>query len=483
MIVKTRFAPSPTGYLHIGGARTALFSWLYARRHGGRFVLRIEDTDRERSTREAINTILEGMAWLGLDYDEGPFYQTERFERYREMVQTLTEQGSAYRCYCSRERLEQLRAEQLARKEKPRYDRRCRLLDIPPAEASEPPVVRFKTPEEGDTVVDDRIRGRVVFRNRELDDLIIARADGTPTYNFVVVIDDMDMAITHVIRGDDHLNNAARQVNILKALGVSPPVYAHVPMILDESGKKLSKRTGATSVMEYRDDGFLPEAVLNYLARLGWSHGDQEIFTIDEMVERFDIDDINQSSASLNRPKLLWLNQHYLVNSDPAYVGRHLSWHLGMRGVDPAEGPPIEEIVRCQAQRSKTLVEMASQSLFFYRDPPDYDPKAVRKVFTAETPALFARVRAELAALQEWTAEFLHDAVTAVAQATGLKLGAVAQPLRIAICGGPVSPPIDVTLALLGRENTLRRIETAESWIRGNLGGAGPALDTQSTQP
>ena len=482
MIVKTRFAPSPTGYLHIGGARTALFSWLYARRHGGRFILRIEDTDRERSTREAINTILEGMTWLGLDYDEGPFYQTERFERYGEMVRTLLAQDSAYRCYCSRERLEQLRAEQLARKEKPRYDRRCRTLARPPADASEPAVIRFKTPEEGNTIIDDRVRGRVVFRNRELDDLIIARADGTPTYNFVVVIDDMDMAITHVIRGDDHLSNAARQVNILNALGVSPPVYAHVPMILDEGGKKLSKRTGATSVMEYRDQGFLPEAVLNYLARLGWSHGDQEIFTIDEMVERFDVDDINQSPASLNRPKLLWLNQHYLMTSDPAYVGRHLSWHLGMRGVDPAEGPPIEEIVKCQAQRSKTLAEMAEQSLFFYRDPPDYDPKAVRKVFTSETPGLFAQVRAELSALRHWTPEALHGAIMAVAQAGGLKLGAVAQPLRIAVCGGPVSPPIDVTLALLGRDDTLRRIETAEAWVQGNLGGAGSVLDTHSTQ-
>lgn len=482
MIVKTRFAPSPTGHLHIGGARTALFSWLYARRHGGRFVLRIEDTDRERSTREAINTILEGMAWLGLDYDEGPLFQTERFERYQEMVQALLVQGSAYRCYCSRERLAQLREAQLARKEKPRYDRRCRRLVKPPANIDEPPVIRFKTPEEGQTVVDDRVRGQVIFDNRELDDLIIARADGTPTYNFVVVIDDMDMAITHVIRGDDHLNNAARQVNILKALGVSPPVYAHVPIILDEGGKKLSKRTGAASVMEYRDEGFLPEAVLNYLVRLGWSHGDQEIFSIDEMVERFDIDDINQSAASLNRAKLLWLNQHYLMTSEPAHVGRHLNWHLGIRGIDPADGPPIEEIVKSQAQRSKTLLEMAEQSLFFYRDPANYDAKAAGKVFSMETLELFARVRAELSALPDWTPQALHSAVMTVAQTTGLKLGAVAQPLRIAVCGGPVSPPIDITLSILGRETTLRRIETATSWIQRVLGQVGSALDTHSRQ-
>lgn len=483
MIVKTRFAPSPTGYLHIGGARTALFSWLYARRHGGRFILRIEDTDRERSTPEAVNTILEGMAWLGLDYDEGPFYQTERFERYREVLQTLLAQGKAYCCYCSRERLAQLREEQLSRKEKPRYDRRCRSLAEQPANASEPPVIRFKTPQEGETIVEDRVRGRVVFHNRELDDLIIARGDGTPTYNFVVVIDDMDMGITHVIRGDDHLNNAARQVNILKALGVSPPVYAHLPIILDEGGKKLSKRTSATSVMEYRDQGFLPEAMLNYLARLGWSHGDQEIFSINEMVEHFELDGINQSAASLNRPKLLWLNQHYLMASDPTHVGHHLRWHLGVHGVDPAAGPAIEEIVKSQAQRSKTLLEMAEHSLFFYRDPTDYDAKAARKSFSSETLGLFAKVRAELSALQDWTPAALHDAVMAVAQAMGRKLGDVAQPLRIAVCGGPVSPPIDITLSLLGRETTLRRIEAAEAWIQRNLDNAGTALDTRPAQP
>ncbi|HET8701982.1 MAG TPA: glutamate--tRNA ligase [Nitrococcus sp.] len=482
MIVKTRFAPSPTGYLHIGGARTALFSWLYARRHGGRFILRIEDTDRERSTREAINTILEGMAWLGLDYDEGPFYQTERLERYREVIQSLLAHGKAYRCYCSRERLAQLRSEQLSHQEKPRYDGRCRSLIEPPAGTSEPPVIRFKTPQEGETIVDDRVRGRIVFRNSELDDLIIARADGTPTYNFVVVVDDMDMAITHVIRGDDHLNNAARQVNILKALGASPPVYAHVPMILDENGRKLSKRTGATSVMEYRDEGFLPEAVLNYLVRLGWAHGDQEIFSIDEMVEHFDIDAINQSAASLNRPKLLWLNQHYLMTSDPTHVGRHLNWHLGMRGIDPADGPPVEEVVKSQAQRSKTLLEMAERSLFFYRDPVEYDAKAARKTFSPQTPELFAKIRAELSALPDWTAESLHGAIMALAQALELKLGDVAQPLRIAVCGGPVSPPIDVTLALLGRETTLRRIEAAKAWIQRHLDDAGSALDTHPAQ-
>ncbi|WP_435104241.1 glutamate--tRNA ligase [Arhodomonas sp. AD133] len=468
MTVKTRFAPSPTGYLHIGGARTALFSWLYARRHGGRFVLRIEDTDRERSTPEAINAILEGMAWLGLDYDEGPFYQTERFDRYKDVIERLLDEGKAYRCYCSKERLETLREEQMARKEKPRYDGRCRHLDAPPADAADAPVVRFRTPLEGETVIDDRVKGRITFNNRELDDLIIARADGSPTYNFVVVVDDMDMGISHVIRGDDHVNNTARQVNILKALDVEPPVYAHVPMILDEQGKKLSKRSGAASVMDFRDQGYMPEAVVNYLARLGWSYGDQEIFTPDELIERFDIDDINQSASSLNLSKLQWLNQHYMKTLEPAHVGRYLAWHLGELGVDAAAGPPLEALVRAQAERTKTLREMAENSLFFFREPADYDEKAARKNLKAAAAPVLARLREDLGALEAWHAEAIHGVVTAVGEALELKLGKVAQPLRVAVSGGPVSPPIDQTLEMLGREATLRRIEAAERWIAEN---------------
>jgi glutamyl-tRNA synthetase len=472
MTVKTRFAPSPTGYLHIGGARTALFSWLYARRHGGRFVLRIEDTDRERSTPEAINAILEGMAWLGLDYDEGPFYQTQRFDRYAEVIERLLEQGKAYRCYCSRERLDALREEQMARKEKPRYDGRCRNLTAPPEDAVADPVIRFRTPRDGETVVEDRVRGTVTFRNSELDDLIIARADGTPTYNFVVVVDDMDMEITHVIRGDDHLNNTARQVNILKALDVTPPAYAHVPMILDEEGKKLSKRTGAASVTDYRDQGYLPEAVLNYLVRLGWARGDQEIFSLDEMVEHFDIDDINHSASSLNVSKLQWLNQHYMKTLPAAHVARHLARQLGRLGVDPAQGPDLEAIVRAQAERTRTLVEMAENSLFFYRDPDGYDDKAARKNFKADTAAVLRRLMQALDRLETWTEGSVHKAVNDVAEALELKLGKVAQPLRVAVSGGPVSPPIDVTLALLGRDATLRRLRAAVEWIEENVGGA-----------
>lgn len=298
MTIRTRFAPSPTGYLHIGGARTALFSWLFAKKHGGQFVLRIEDTDRERSTEASVNAILEGMTWMGLDYDEGPFYQTDCFDRYKEIIQQLLDQGDAYHCYCSKEELEVMREAQMAVKQKPRYDGRCR-HNSTPKEGVEP-VIRFKNPIEGTVVVEDLIRGKVVFQNSELDDLIIARSDGTPTYNLTVVVDDMDMEINHVIRGDDHLNNTPRQMNILKALGAEPPKYAHVPMILGEDGKRLSKRHGAVSVMQYHEEGFLPEALLNYLVRLGWSHGDQEIFSIDEMIEKFDLSDVNKSASTFS---------------------------------------------------------------------------------------------------------------------------------------------------------------------------------------
>ncbi|MGD8591156.1 MAG: glutamate--tRNA ligase, partial [Chromatiales bacterium] len=317
MTVRTRFAPSPTGYLHVGGARTALFSWLYARKHGGKFVLRIEDTDLERSTAESVNVILEGMTWLGLEYDEGPFYQTHRFERYNEVIGELMDRGMAYRCNCSRERLDGLREAAMQRKEKPRYDGHCRNRQVDP---EEPHVIRFRNPDSGIVVVDDLIRGRVVFNNEELDDLIIRRTDGSPTYNLTVVVDDMDMQISQVIRGDDHLNNTPRQINILQALGMPVPQYGHVPMILGNDGSRLSKRHGAVSVMQYREDGFLPEALLNYLVRLGWSHGDQEIFTIDEMIELFDIDAVNKAASSFNTEKLLWLNQHYIKSADPKRI-------------------------------------------------------------------------------------------------------------------------------------------------------------------
>lgn len=459
MTLRTRFAPSPTGYLHVGGARTALYCWLYARKHGGVFILRIEDTDLERSTPESVNAILEGMTWLGLDYDEGPFYQTQRFDRYKQVIQQLLDEGKAYHCYCSKERLEALRAEQMANKEKPRYDGRCRHLHTaPPAGAA--PVVRFKNPQEGAVVIDDHIKGRVVIQNSELDDLIIARADGTPTYNFTVVVDDWDMHVTHVIRGDDHLNNTPRQINILKALGAAPPAYAHVPMILGADGQRLSKRHGAVSVMQYREDGYLPEALLNYLVRLGWSHGDQEIFSLDELIALFDIKDVNRAPAAFNNEKLLWLNQHYIKTSDPAHVAHHLSWHIGRLGIDPTQGPPLTELVLAQRERAKTLVEMAHNSRYFYQDFDAYDEKATKHL----QPALHVPLsdfNARLGALETWSAEAIHQLVSDVAAAHDLPLGKLAQPLRVALTGAGVSPPIDATLYLIGKQRAVQRIARA----------------------
>ncbi len=463
MTIRTRFAPSPTGYLHVGGARTALFSWLYARKHGGTFVLRIEDTDLERSTAESVNAILEGMTWLGLEYDEGPFYQTHRFDRYKALIQQLVDEGKAYHCYCSKEELDDMREAQMALKENPRYDGRCRHRAEPREGVS--PVVRFRNPDEGAVVIDDQVKGQIVVRNAELDDLIIARSDGSPTYNFTVVVDDLDMRITHVMRGDDHVNNTPRQINILKALGAELPKYGHVPMILGADGARLSKRHGAVSVMQYRDDGFLPEAVLNYLVRLGWSHGDQEIFSIDEMIEYFDVGDINHSASTFNPDKLLWLNHHYLMHGDPVHVAHHLRWHLGRIGIDPTEGPDPVEVVKAQRERNKTLVEMAEASAFFYRDVHQYDEKAAKKHLTPEAVDGLSMLRDTLGALRPWVRESIHDLIAATAEALEVKMGGIAQPLRVAVSGTSVSPPIDLTLEILGQEKTLARIDQALNWI------------------
>lgn len=464
MTVRTRFAPSPTGYLHIGGVRTALFSWLYARRHGGTFILRIEDTDLERSTPEAVNAILEGMAWLGLDYDEGPFYQTQRFDRYREVANRLIAEGKAYHCYCSKERLEELRSAQMARKEKPRYDGLCRHRTGPPPEGVRP-VIRFRNPENGVVVVEDLIKGRIPFQNAELDDLILVRADGTPTYNFTVVVDDLDMRITHVVRGDDHVNNTPRQMNILLALGAEPPAYGHVPMILGPDGQKLSKRHGAVSVLQYREDGYLPEALLNYLVRLGWSHGDQEIFSIDEMVSLFDIRDVNKAASAFNPEKLLWLNQHYLKSRDPEHVARYLAPHMGRFAIDLTAGPDLADVVVAQRERAKTLAEMAANSRYFYQDFAAYDEQAAAKHLTADAAGLLTVLRERLAGLGTWSAPVIHMTVLDAAETLGVKLGKLAQPVRVAVCGTAVSPPIDVTLELLGRERSLARLERAIAWV------------------
>ncbi|WP_022947752.1 glutamate--tRNA ligase [Methylohalobius crimeensis] len=468
MSVRTRFAPSPTGYLHIGGARTALFNWLYARKHGGRFILRIEDTDRERSTRESVNAILEGMTWMGLDYDEGPHFQTERFPRYREVIQRLLDEGKAYRCYCTKEELEAMRQAQMARKEKPRYDGRCRHRSEPRPGVE--PVIRFRNPDEGAVIIDDLVRGRVVFDNKELDDLVIARSDGTPTYNLTVVVDDLDMGLTHVLRGDDHLNNTPRQINIMRALGAEPPQYAHVPMILGEDGSRLSKRHGAVSVLEYREQGYLPEALLNYLVRLGWAHGDQEIFTVDEMTELFDIKDINKSASTFNPDKLLWLNHQYLMRAEPQHVANHLRWHLGKLGIDPAEaGPDPVAVVVAQRERCKTLREMAANSAFFYQDFEQYEEKAAKKNFKPSAVAPLQKLHEGFQSLADWEQEGLHRVVVETSETLGLKLGKVAQPLRVALAGTAISPPIDVTLYLLGREKTLNRIAAAIEYIEKNI--------------
>lgn len=455
MTVVTRFAPSPTGYLHVGGARTALYSWLYARRNKGTFILRIEDTDLERSTPESVQAILDGMEWLGLDYDAGPFYQTKRFDRYREVAEQLLNEGKAYRCYCSKERLEKLREEQLEKKDKPRYDGGCRFIT---EEREGPYVIRFKNPVDGVVEFDDLIRGKLAFNNSELDDLIIARSDGTPTYNFTVVVDDWDMKITHVIRGDDHINNTPRQINILKALGATPPQYAHVSMILGDDGKRLSKRHGAVSVMQYREDGFLPEALLNYLVRLGWSHGDQEVFSRDEMVQLFDLKNINKAPAAFNTEKLLWLNQHYIKTSDPAHVAKELAWHMDKLGIDVSKGPALTEIVKAQAERAKTLKEMAEKSQIFYEDDVKFNQEAVQKNLTADIKPALKELRDALNNLSDWNKETIHQVVVDTAEKLQLKLGKVAQPLRVAVTGDTVSPSIDVTLYLLGKEKVVQRL-------------------------
>jgi glutamyl-tRNA synthetase len=461
MSVVTRFAPSPTGMLHIGGVRTALFSWLHARHHGGKFILRVEDTDRERSTEEAVRVILDGMHWLELGADEGPYFQSQRYERYRAVIAQMIDRGQAYRCYCTREELDAMRQQQLARKQKPRYEGRCRERhDLP----SGPAAIRFKNPLEGEVVVDDLVHGRVVFHNRELDDLIIQRSDGNPTYNFCVVVDDMDMGVTHVIRGDDHLNNTPRQLNMLQALGAIAPVYAHVPMILGPDGAKLSKRHGAVSVLQYQQDGFLPDALLNYLVRLGWSHGDQEVFTREQMIAEFDIKNVNKAAAAFDPEKLLWLNQQHIMRAPVAVLASALRSQLAVLGLIVDDQQLLEGVANAQRERARTLSEMAHNSLFFFRPVDSYDDKAARKNLTAETQPMLQALQLAFQSLSQWDAGSVHDVITTVAQRFGVALGKVAQPLRVAVSGVAVSPPIDVTVALLGRTITCERIERALHW-------------------
>ncbi|HEX2790381.1 MAG TPA: glutamate--tRNA ligase [Steroidobacteraceae bacterium] len=464
MTVVTRFAPSPTGLLHIGGVRTALFSWLYARHQGGRFILRIEDTDRERSTEEAVRVILDGMRWLDLAADEGPYFQSQRYQRYRAVIAQLLERGAAYRCYCTREELEAMRQQQLQARQKPRYDGRCRERVEPRAGMA--PAIRFKNPLGGEVIVDDQVHGRVVFQNSELDDLIIERSDGNPTYNFCVVVDDMDMGVSHVIRGDDHLNNTPRQINMLRALGATPPVYAHVPMILGADGAKLSKRHGAVSVLQYQQDGYLPDALLNYLVRLGWSHGDQEVFTREEMIANFDIKDVNKAAAAFDPEKLLWLNQQHIMRAPVGALAAGLRPRLAALGVVVDDDRLLEGVANAQRERATTFNEMADNSLFFFCDIEAYDDKAARKNLTPDAVPMLQAVQQGFEALSDWNAGSVHEVINAVAQRYGVGLGKVAQPLRVAVSGGAVSPPIDITVALLGKETCCRRIEHAVRWAQ-----------------
>lgn len=467
MTVKTRFAPSPTGYLHVGGARTALYSWLYAKSQGGEFVLRIEDTDLERSTQEAVDAILEGMTWLGLNWDEGPYFQTKHFDRYNEVVDKLLAEDKAYKCYASKELLDEVRAEQEASKEMPRYD-----ADHPKIKAvndaakeGDPCVIRFRNPKEGSVIFDDQIRGRIEISNSQMDDLIIRRTDGSPTYNFCVVVDDWDMGITHVVRGEDHINNTPRQINIYEALGAPVPVFAHCAMILGDDGAKLSKRHGAVSVMQYRDEGYLPEALNNYLVRLGWSHGDQEIFSREEMIQFFSLNAISKSASAFNTDKLLWLNNHYIKTSEPEYVAKHLEWHFEQQGINKDNGPALAEIVKLVGERCNTLVELAAQSRYFFEDFAEFDADAAKKHLRGVAKEPLALALSKLEALSDWTTENLHAVIAQVCEELEIGMGKIGMPLRVAVTGGGQSPSVDAVMQLIGKERVIARINMALAFI------------------
>jgi len=460
--IRVRFAPSPTGYLHVGGARTALFNWLLARKNGGTFILRIEDTDVERSTKESVDAILQGMQWLGLDWDEGPFYQSDCFPLYKEQVQRLLDEGKAYKCYCSSEELEAKR--ELAMKEgrKPKYDGTCRQRANQP---DAPYVVRFRSPQEHEVAFDDLIKGRIAFPAEELDDLIIQRTDGTPTYNFCVVIDDASMNITTVIRGDDHVNNTPRQIQLYQALGFPVPQFAHVPMILGSDKARLSKRHGATSVIAYRDMGYLPEALMNYLVRLGWSHGDDEIFSREEMIQKFDINNVGRSASVFNTEKLLWLNAHYIKNGDPERLADLLLPHLSSRGVSTLNGPELVPVVKTLQERAQTLEEMAERALFYYNAPEAYDEAALAKFDKAHLATVYGVVADRLSAAGTATAAELDALFKEICGDNGWKMPQVGQPTRIALSGGTQAPGIGEIVEVLGIEEAVRRIQRARQSV------------------
>jgi len=461
MTIRTRFAPSPTGHLHIGGVRTALFCWLYAKKHQGEFLLRIEDTDRERSTQASVDAILDGMAWTGLDYEGAAVLQSDRFDRYREVADQLLASGHAYHCYCSKEDLDDMRAAQTARGENPRYDGRCRTAPT----SGDTPVVRFKTPTEGTVTVNDLIHGDVTFENSQLDDLVIIRSDGWPTYHFSVVIDDHDMAITHVFRGDDHLNNTPRQIHMIEALGYSRPFYAHMPMILGADGARLSKRHGAVNVIGYKDEGYLPEALINYLVRLGWSHGDDELFTLEQMIELFDIADVNSAASRFDNEKLDWVNQQYIIAGNGTQHGAELQAQLEALGLDVGAGPAPGDVYDAFKERAVTLKAMAESMRWLYADFSEFDANAAKKNLRPVIKEPLITLRQSLSELGEWTAANVHGAIQATADEFELNFGKLGQPLRVAVTGSGVSPPIDVTVALVGKERSLQRLDLALDFI------------------
>ncbi|BBN59631.1 glutamate--tRNA ligase [Hydrogenovibrio marinus] len=464
-MVKTRFAPSPTGYLHIGGVRTALYSWLYAKQKGGDFILRIEDTDLERSTQESVDVIMEGMEWLGLSHSEGPYYQTQRFDRYKVVIQQLLDNDLAYYCYATPEELDAMREQQRERGEKPRYDGRYRDFKGTPPEGVKP-VIRFKNPLDGDVVIDDIVKGKVTVSNKELDDLIIARSDGTPTYNLTVVVDDWDMNVTHVIRGDDHLNNTPRQINLYHALGASLPRFAHIPMVLGPDGSRLSKRHGAVSVLQYKEEGFLPEALLNYLVRLGWSYKDQEVFTIDEMVEYFDLEKVNSAPSTFNVEKLLWINQQHIQNTGIDNLVKNLTPFMEAKGLNIAQGPDISKVADLLRERAKTLVEMANGAVYFYQDYETFDDDAAKKHLRGVAEEPLRNVQEKFAALSDWSKEAIHHAIETTATELDVGMGKVGMPLRVAITGGGQSPSIDATAELIGQQRCVDRISLAIEYIQ-----------------
>lgn len=462
MTVRTRFAPSPTGYLHIGGARTALFNYLFARRNNGKFILRIEDTDVARSTEESIQAILDGMEWLGLTWDEGPFFQSKMFDVYRKHASALLEKGLAYRCFCSPEELEARRAAALKAGSPPKYDNRCRDRNDAP---DVPYAVRFKSPLSGSTSFKDEIKGVINFDNSTIEDLVILRSDGTPTYNFCVVVDDATMGITHVIRGDDHINNTPKQIHIYKALGCEPPVFAHLPMILGSDKARLSKRHGATSVMAYKEMGILPHALVNYLARLGWSHGDQEIFSLDELIEKFSFENVGKSSGVFNPEKLLWLNQHYIKEAKTEELTGLLTPFLEARGVKAAGDGRLVKIIKTLKERSKTLVEMADGALFYFKEKIEYDAQAAAKFLLPETAPLFKTLIERLGAVSGFNEGAVEGVFNSVIAEKNIKLGKLAQPVRVALTGGAVSPGIFEMMDAMEKETVLKRLTDAMEFI------------------